>query len=94
MGYADKNIRVNVVSPGIIATPMMDRFSGDTEEGRAAVSAQEPIRRMGHAEEIAGIVLWLCSDLAAFTTGANMVVNGGQAMARSQRRLMNRSHNR
>jgi len=78
LDYADKNIRVNVVSPGIIATPMMDRFSGGTAEGRAAVTSQEPIGRMGHPEEIAGTVLWLCSDLAAFTTGANIVVDGGQ----------------
>lgn len=80
LDYADKNIRVNVVSPGIIATPMMDRFSGGTEEGRAAVTAQEPIGRMGRPEEIAGTVLWLCSDLAAFTTGANIIVDGGQTV--------------
>lgn len=78
LDYADKNIRVNVVSPGIIATPMMDRFSGGTEEGRASVIAQEPIGRMGRPDEIAGTVLWLCSDLAAFTIGANIVVDGGQ----------------
>jgi len=78
LDYAAKGIRVNVVSPGIIETPMMDRFSGGTEEGRASVIAQEPIGRMGRPEEIAGTVLWLCSDLAAFTTGANIVVDGGQ----------------
>lgn len=78
LDYAARNIRVNVVSPGIIETPMMDRFSGGTAGGRAAVIAQEPIGRMGRPEEIAGTVLWLCSDLAAFTTGANLVVDGGQ----------------
>ncbi|UYH51521.1 SDR family oxidoreductase [Candidatus Kirkpatrickella diaphorinae] len=78
LDYADRNIRVNVVSPGIIATPMMDRFSGGTEEGRRKVIAQEPIGRMGRPEEIAGTVLWLCSDVAAFTTGANIIVDGGQ----------------
>lgn len=56
----------------------MDRFSGGTEEGRASVIAQEPVGRMGRPEEIAGAVLWLCSDLGAFTTGANIVVDGGQ----------------
>lgn len=80
LDYADRNIRVNVVSPGIIATPMMDRFSGGTDEGYASVIAQEPIGRMGYPEEIAGTVLWLCSDLAAFTTGANIVVDGGQTV--------------
>lgn len=78
LDYADRSIRVNVVSPGIIETPMMDRFSGGTAEGRAAVIAQEPVGRMGRPEEIAGTVLWLCSDLAAFTTGANIIVDGGQ----------------
>lgn len=78
LDYAGRNIRVNVVSPGIIETPMMDRFSGGTEEGRASVIAQEPVGRMGRPEEIAGTVLWLCSDLAAFTTGANVVVDGAQ----------------
>ena len=66
---------MNVVSPGIIATPMMDRFSGGTEEGRASVIAQGRISR---PEGIAGTVLCLCSDLAAFTTGANIIVDGGQ----------------
>jgi len=78
LDYADRNIRVNVVSPGIIATPMMDRFSGGTDEGLASVIAQEPVGRMGRPEEVAGAALWLCSDLGGFTTGANIVVDGGQ----------------
>jgi NAD(P)-dependent dehydrogenase (short-subunit alcohol dehydrogenase family) len=78
LDYADKGIRVNVVSPGIIATPMMDRFSGGTEEGRQRVIAQEPVGRMGRPEEIAATVLWLCSDPAAFIVGSNIVVDGGQ----------------
>jgi NAD(P)-dependent dehydrogenase (short-subunit alcohol dehydrogenase family) len=78
LDYADKNIRVNVVSPGIIETPMVDRFSGGTEEERPSVIAQDPIGRMGRPEETAATVPWLCSDLAAFTTGANVVVDGGQ----------------
>ncbi|WP_372380913.1 glucose 1-dehydrogenase [Xanthomonas sp. NCPPB 1754] len=78
LDYAKSNLRVNVVCPGIIETPMMDRFSGGTDDGRAAVIAQEPIGRMGRPEEIAATVLWLCSDLAAFTVGAAIVVDGGQ----------------
>ncbi|MEZ5670132.1 MAG: glucose 1-dehydrogenase [Alphaproteobacteria bacterium] len=76
--YADKGIRVNAICPGIIDTPMIARYTGDTPEGRARVIAQEPVGRMGHPEEIAGTVLFLCSDAGAFVTGHAMVVDGGQ----------------
>ena len=78
LDYAAKGIRLNVISPGMIATPMMDRFTGGTEEGRQGAIASEPVGRAGLPEEIAGTVLWLCSDFAAFTTGSNVVVDGGQ----------------
>ncbi|WP_395815309.1 SDR family oxidoreductase [Archangium minus] len=80
LDYAPKNIRVNAVCPGIIDTPMMQRFTGSTPEGRQAVIAQEPIGRMGRPEEIAAAVLWLSSDAASFMTGAAMVVDGGQTV--------------
>ena len=78
LDYAKANIRVNAVCPGIIETPMMDRFSGGTPEGRARVIAQEPVGRMGRPEEIAAAVVWLCSDAAAFVVGHAMVIDGGQ----------------
>src|SRR5438552_5924079 len=78
LDYASSNIRINAVCPGIIDTPMMDRFSGGTTEGRQAVIAQEPIGRMGRPEEIAATVLWLCSDAASFVVGSAIVVDGGQ----------------
>jgi NAD(P)-dependent dehydrogenase (short-subunit alcohol dehydrogenase family) len=80
LDYASQNIRVNAVCPGIIETPMMDRFSGGTPEGRERVISQEPIGRMGTPEEIAAAVLWLCSDAASFATGHAMVVDGGQTV--------------
>ena len=78
LDYAAQDIRINAICPGIVDTEMMRRFTGDTEQGRAAVIAQEPIGRMGRPEEIAAAVLWLCSDEAAFTIGHAMVVDGGQ----------------
>jgi NAD(P)-dependent dehydrogenase (short-subunit alcohol dehydrogenase family) len=76
--YADKGIRVNALCPGIIDTPMIARYTGETEAGRARIIAQEPVGRMGRPEEIAGTVLWLCSDAGGFVTGHAMVVDGGQ----------------
>ncbi len=60
------------------SSEMMRRFTGDTDEGRAVVIAQEPIGLMGKPEEVAAAVLWLCSDEAAFTVGHARVGDGGQ----------------
>ena len=80
LDYAASNIRINAVCPGIIDTPMMDRFSGGTAQGRQAVIEQEPVGRMGTPEEIAATVMWLCSDAASFVVGSAIVVDGGQTV--------------
>lgn len=84
LDYAAQHIRINAVCPGIIDTPMMDRFGGGTPEGKerelAGAAAAQPIGRAGKPEEIAAAVLWLCSDAASFVTGAAMVVDGGQTV--------------
>ena len=80
LDYAAQNIRINAVCPGIIDTPMMDRFSGGTPEGRQQVISQEPIGRMGQPEEIANAVVWLCSDASSFAVGHALVIDGGQTV--------------
>jgi NAD(P)-dependent dehydrogenase (short-subunit alcohol dehydrogenase family) len=78
LDYAQSNIRINAVCPGMIDTPMMERFSGGTAEGRQGVISQEPVGRMGSPDEIAATVVWLCSDAASFVVGSAIVVDGGQ----------------
>ena len=80
LDYAKDGIRINAVCPGIIDTPMMQRFTGGTPEGLERVIAQEPVGRMGKPDEIAAAVLFLCSDLGAFVVGHAMVVDGGQTV--------------
>src|SRR3954447_21035385 len=80
LDYAAQNLRINAICPGYIETPMMDRFTGGTTEGRAKVVAEEPAGRMGKPEEIAAAVIWLCSDAAAFMIGHAMVIDGGQTI--------------
>ena len=80
LDYAQLNIRINAVAPGIIDTSMIQRFSGYTPEGRQAMISQEPVGRMGKPKEIAAAVIWLCSDAASFVTGHTMVIDGGQTM--------------
>jgi NAD(P)-dependent dehydrogenase (short-subunit alcohol dehydrogenase family) len=73
--FAKRNIRINAVAPGVIATEMFDRFAGD--ELRDQITSITPVGRVGAAEEIAAAVLYLCSDDAKFTTGTSLVVDGG-----------------
>lgn len=80
LDYAAKNVRINAICPGYIDTPMMGRFTGGTDEGRAKVISEEPIGRMGKPEEIAAAVIWLCSEPAAFMVGHAMVIDGGQTI--------------
>jgi NAD(P)-dependent dehydrogenase (short-subunit alcohol dehydrogenase family) len=74
--YADKNIRVNAVCPGLTATPPIIEWMKD-EQVRANLLAVEPIGRAGRPEEIGNAVAWLFSDAASFVTGASIPVDGG-----------------
>jgi NAD(P)-dependent dehydrogenase (short-subunit alcohol dehydrogenase family) len=75
--YAAQDIRVNVICPGVIWTPMVERATGGTEEARKAFTALEPVGRMGTAEEVAQVALFLASDDSSFCTGAPFIVDGG-----------------
>ncbi len=77
LDYAKQNIRVNAVLPGNIETPMMDRFTGG--DIQKAIDL-EPVGRLGKPEEIAEAVLWMCSDLSGFVTGAATVIDGGWSL--------------
>jgi acetoacetyl-CoA reductase len=75
---ARKGITVNAVCPGYIDTDMVAAVSEKVLEG---IVAQIPVGRLGKAEEIAALVVYLASDAAAFMTGAVLTINGGQYMA-------------
>ena len=74
--YGEDGIRVNAACPGWIDTEMTADWKDDPERS-ARLHAMQAIKRHGEGDEIAGLVLWLCSDSAAFTTGATFVVDGG-----------------
>jgi len=74
-------LRVNAVSPGMIATPMTRLLLEERGLGRAEqMAANTPLDRVGAPEDIADVVVFLCSDLARFVTGQNIVVDGGMTL--------------
>ena len=70
-------IRVNAVCPGVIRTPMYERAMIADPKGTAQVAQVHPIGRIGEVDEVAAVVLWLCSDAASFVTGHAHTVDGG-----------------
>lgn len=80
--YLADNIRCNAISPARIHTPFVDaylreRYPGQEREMFARLSQAQPIGRMGSPEEVAALALYLCSDAAAFITGADIPLDGG-----------------
>ena len=81
--FVGRGIRVNVVSPGPIETPIIHRTGGLPPEAvpamREQMIANTPMKRMGAPEEVAAAVLFLASDAAGFVTGTDFLVDGGVA---------------
>jgi acetoacetyl-CoA reductase len=75
---AKKGVTVNTISPGYIGTKMVLAIPKDVLETK--IIPQIPIGRLGKPEEVAGLCAYLASDEAAFLTGANIAINGGQHM--------------
>jgi NAD(P)-dependent dehydrogenase (short-subunit alcohol dehydrogenase family) len=76
-------IRVNCVSPGLVETPLTAGVLGDPNL-RAAVERATPMGRVGTADDVANVVVFLASPLAAYITGQNIVVDGGSCLPNSQ----------
>ncbi len=74
---ASRNVTVNCIAPGFIATPMTDVL---TDEQKAKINSSIPMARMGSPDDIAAAALYLASDEAAYVTGQTIHVNGGMAM--------------
>jgi acetoacetyl-CoA reductase len=75
---ARKGVTVNTISPGYIGTKMVTAISKEVLDSK--ILPQIPISRLGKPEEVAGLIIYLCSEEAAFVTGANIAINGGQHM--------------
>ncbi len=75
---ARKGVTVNTISPGYIGTKMVTAIPKEILDSK--ILPQIPIGRLGKPDEVAGLIIYLCSEEAAFVTGANISINGGQHM--------------
>jgi NAD(P)-dependent dehydrogenase (short-subunit alcohol dehydrogenase family) len=75
--YAPRGIRINAICPGTIETPMVTDMIAKGELDMTEAVANQPIARLGRADEISAAVLWLCSPGASFIIGVALPVDGG-----------------
>ncbi len=81
--YTSKGIRVNAICPGTVETPSLYermKAQGDFEKAKASFIARQPMGRLAQADEIAGLVVYLSSDEAAFITGQTFTIDGGMSV--------------
>jgi NAD(P)-dependent dehydrogenase (short-subunit alcohol dehydrogenase family) len=78
LALADKNIRVNAVAPGTIATELAAKAVLTSEEAKSKIMSRTPMKRLGEPSEIADVVAWLASDAASYVTGEIVTVDGGR----------------
>ncbi len=75
--YAARGIRINAICPGTIDTPMVQEMIAKDPEAMTEILKEQPIGRLGRAEEIASAVLWLCGPGSTFVIGHALAVDGG-----------------
>ncbi len=78
--YVKDGIRCNAICPGTVKTPSLEdrlRATGDYEKALENFTARQPMGRLGSAEEIAQLALYLASDASAYTTGTTQIIDGG-----------------
>jgi NAD(P)-dependent dehydrogenase (short-subunit alcohol dehydrogenase family) len=75
--YAAAGIRVNAVCPGSTDTPMIRSFIGGDAALEEAMKATVPTGELGRPEQVAEVVVWLCSERASWVSGESMLVDGG-----------------
>jgi NAD(P)-dependent dehydrogenase (short-subunit alcohol dehydrogenase family) len=75
--YAPRGVRINAICPGTFETPMVEVMIANGELVMSEAVADQPIGRLGRADEIASAVLWLCSPGASFVVGIALPVDGG-----------------
>jgi 2-keto-3-deoxy-L-fuconate dehydrogenase len=84
LDFVGQNIRCNAICPGTVQSPSLDErleATGDAARARAEFVARQPMGRIGKAEEIAELALYLASDLSSYTTGTVNIIDGGWANA-------------
>ena len=78
LALADRNIRVNAVAPGTIATELAAQAVLTSDEAKHKILSRTPMKRLGEPAEVADVVAWLASDAASYVTGEIVTVDGGR----------------